>query len=678
MATPTAQTITITPSTTTYPIGAVVQIATLFATDGVAVDPSAVFFTYKPVALGTATTLTYGTDAALVKDSTGNYHVNLDTSLYGGSWNWRFFSTGTGQSSAESSFYVRPNAAVTSTVTPDINAVGATWGSSLIGFIQDGVGAAARWVQDKLRERVSVKDFGAVGNGVADDSLAIKAAVASLGTGGGVIDFPAGIYLVSDDGSGCGITIQKQGVFLKGVGCGDYSNANTGYVTEIKSVSNKPIVKLTTNGAGDTSVQGISGMLIRGSGAGSSQLGLNLDARIMHINDVKVANCGGVGVSVTDCIGSRIYGLRVDSCVSHGIVWDGTITKGGTSQEVSTSYYDYLEVQNCGGDGLRIVNGWANKVASMFNQNNGVLAGVANGYSINVFATARNTQWNTILDIWEDPISVANSGALKIHVPGGGLQLSANEFEFSRFSNGVPVDDTSPTLNIISGTSSSTDTVRTKRFIKAVFGPTSAVQECASGVDLMANNAAEFKKLMVGGSGAPTGSREMEISAAVSTLRMTDKTASGHVYDTQSGGNGVGTFTLYNITKSRFSWQAFHGADPKNDSFTILPGGGTILAGSNVASVGGTCVDALSGAVTIAAGATTVTVATTAVNANSQIIVCRDDSLGTRLSVTANTQSSLVLGTPRVTARTPATSFVISIDVGPTTYPMCISFFIIN
>ncbi len=123
MATPTAQTVTVTPATTTYPIGAVVQVATLFATDGVAVDPTAVLFSYMPVALGTATTLTYGTDAALVKDSTGNYHVNLDTTSYGGQWNWRFFSTGTGQSSIESSFYVRPNAAVTTTSTPTPNTV---------------------------------------------------------------------------------------------------------------------------------------------------------------------------------------------------------------------------------------------------------------------------------------------------------------------------------------------------------------------------------------------------------------------------------------------------------------------------------------------------------------------------------------------------------------------------
>lgn len=90
------------------------------------------------------------------------------------------------------------------------------------------------------------------------------------------------------------------------------------------------------------------------------------------------------------------------------------------------------------------------------------------------------------------------------------------------------------------------------------------------------------------------------------------------------------------------------------------------------------CSAAAAGSVVIAAAATSVVVNTTAVTANSQIFVQNDSSLGTKLSVTCNTQSSLVLGAPRVTARTAATSFTITIEVGPTTNPMCLSYAIIN
>ena len=60
-------------------------------------------------------------------------------------------------------------------------------------FKQDGTGAVTRTVQDKLREFVSVKDFGAVGDGVADDTAAFNLA---NGSSAGAIYVSEGVYIL--------------------------------------------------------------------------------------------------------------------------------------------------------------------------------------------------------------------------------------------------------------------------------------------------------------------------------------------------------------------------------------------------------------------------------------------------------------------------------------------------
>jgi hypothetical protein len=65
--------------------------------------------------------------------------------------------------------------------------------SSLVTFVQAGLGAVVRTAQAKMRDIVSVKDFGAVGDGVADDTVAIQNALNAAN----YVFLPPGTYLFS-------------------------------------------------------------------------------------------------------------------------------------------------------------------------------------------------------------------------------------------------------------------------------------------------------------------------------------------------------------------------------------------------------------------------------------------------------------------------------------------------
>lgn len=64
---------------------------------------------------------------------------------------------------------------------------------SVPGYTASGTGAVTRSLTDKAREIVSVKDFGAVGDGITDDTTAILAALAAHDS----LFLPSGTYLIS-------------------------------------------------------------------------------------------------------------------------------------------------------------------------------------------------------------------------------------------------------------------------------------------------------------------------------------------------------------------------------------------------------------------------------------------------------------------------------------------------
>ncbi len=90
-------------------------------------------------------------------------------------------------------------------------------GAALINYTQLGASAVSRTVQARLQEVISVKDFGATGDGSTDDYAAVQAAITAAA--GGILYFPEGVYRVNTaltgvssivmQGSGAGSVIQS-------------------------------------------------------------------------------------------------------------------------------------------------------------------------------------------------------------------------------------------------------------------------------------------------------------------------------------------------------------------------------------------------------------------------------------------------------------------------------------
>jgi hypothetical protein len=180
-------------------------------------------------------------------------------------------------------------------------------GSDWVGFLQEGTGAVAISVQDKLRQVVNVNDFGAVGDGTTDDLAAIQAAINAVGTsGGGIVQLQAGFYTISDQ-----LTINYDDVTIQGAG------------------NNISWIKVTGANKNGIKVNGVSGTPIR-----------NVMLRDFSIILATAATANSVGLDLNFTVFAIVermqihdflFGFRMEGATNSQITKVGSTYTGSTN-----------------------------------------------------------------------------------------------------------------------------------------------------------------------------------------------------------------------------------------------------------------------------------------------------------------------------------------------------------
>jgi hypothetical protein len=156
--------------------------------------------------------------------------------------------------------------------------------SAYITFLQSGTGAVQRTVQSKLRDFVSIKDFGAVGDGATDNSAAIQAAIDAT-PAGGELHIPLGTFLHAT-----GLTIGKA-ITITGVGCGGVGGSRLKYTGSGNAI--------TFTGGGSSTGARFSNFVIEGTASANNGLYIynafnNILFKNVYITDFSKASANAV------------------------------------------------------------------------------------------------------------------------------------------------------------------------------------------------------------------------------------------------------------------------------------------------------------------------------------------------------------------------------------------------
>jgi len=238
---------------------------------------------------------------------------------------------------------------------------------------------------------VSVKNYGAVGDGVTDDTAAIQATITRVSTqGGGIVFIPAGTYQLSS-----ALTIGTTGVNILGAGVKSIlrqTNATAGVLNFTTTggfiAVNHIVSRLKINHSSTTTGTAIVGQCLAVDNVTVDgpmfRLGVSLTGgSYSFINNSTIrgnnADASSSAVSLSGAIGVLISGCTIERAGSSGA---GIISAGpGGVHTITGNYIDAsLTSAACG---IKLTNSTGTVIAG-----NSYIAGGATGHGINIAANA--------------------------------------------------------------------------------------------------------------------------------------------------------------------------------------------------------------------------------------------------------------------------------------------------
>lgn len=231
--------------------------------------------------------------------------------------------------------------------------------ADLVGYTPAGTGAVLTTVQAKLRESVSVKDFGAVGDGVTDDTAAIQTAISQ--SYGRKLFFPAGTYIVKSQYGGllAGEIVAGGNMYWEGETADTTLKfdppSNTEGMFGFDLATNAREVQIT-NLTFDLNNKGSSFIILKNSSASMADQDL-VDALLDNVT-VKNARMytTAVGGYVTylrggfrsiDVINSTFTDLTIDSGLTPGHVGGAHLVVEPDSPNPENSYAQSVSIERC-------------------------------------------------------------------------------------------------------------------------------------------------------------------------------------------------------------------------------------------------------------------------------------------------------------------------------------------